>query len=775
MTDLLGHLHAALSGRYAFEREIGRGGMATVFLAEDVKHHRKVAIKVLNGDLASSVGHQRFLREVEYAAKLSHPHIAPLLDSGDAGGSLYYVMPYAPGDSLRQRLARDGPLAIQEAVRIACDVAAALDYAHRCGVIHRDVKPENILFADDEAVVADFGIAAAMSRVAGETLTSIGLAVGTPAYMSPEQASGENRLDGRSDIYSLGCVLYEMLASEPPFIGATAQAVIAKRMSHPAPSVRVLREDVPEQLDRVLRRSLSRTPADRYRTAETLRRALESAMKEAEFGVESGRKPASLRADSSPEGPTLARTDRLRIESIAVLPFENISSNPSEEYFVAGIHDAIMGQLAQLGALRVASRTSVASYKQSGKTISEIARKLSVDAVMEGSVLSVGNNVRVHVAVVRAAPREERVWGQIYDRSKRDVLTLYNEVARAVADEMRVELTPEERTRLRDSRTVNSDAYRHYLIGNFQLGRYNEEGFRKALEHYRQAIAIDPRYAPAYAGQAVAYIELGSWASSLPPQAVYADARAAALAALETDPSLAEAHIALARIKQLFDWDWAGGEAEYRRGLELNPKALHALGLYGNYLTCVGRFEEAMAIGAQGIELDPVSPDGYFQVAWALYHLGHISEALEQFEKASELAPSDPSIWLEVAQIHGEEGRPEQAAAYAERAEGILGTSGPAGWLGRLGTAYALANRPVDARRIREQLYSRAQREYVPPSAAAVICAALGEIDTAIDLLEQGYEKRDVIMVWLKVRHHFDPLRGDPRFQDILRRMNFPD
>lgn len=333
----------------------------------------------------------------------------------------------------------------------------------------------------------------------------------------------------------------------------------------------------------------------------------------------------------------------------------------------------------------------------------------------------------------------------------------------------------EEPTRLGAPHAVNAEAYRHYLIGNLHFDKYNEAGFRQALEQYREAIAIDPNYAPAYVGQAVAYIELGCWASSLPPRAVYADARAAALAAVESDPSLAEARIALARIKQLFDWDWSGGEVEYRRGLELNPKALRALGHYANYLLSVGRFEEAVTIGAKEIALDPVAAAGYFRVGWAMYHLGHEAEAFDQFEKVMELAPNDPNTLLELAQMNGEQGRTKDASSYAERAESILGTSPLPAWLGRLGTAYALADRVVDARRILDDLYARARREYVPPAAMAIICAALGETQTAVDLLEQAYEKRDVTMVWLKVRHHFDPLRGDPRFQQLLQRMNFPD
>jgi serine/threonine-protein kinase len=767
MVDLLPHPGAPFADRYAVEREIGRGGMATVYLAEDREHHRHVAIKMLSAELATALGHKRFLREIEIAATLTHPHIISLIESGEAGGSLYYIMPYAPGESLRQRLRRDGMLAIEDAVRVTCEVASALDYAHRAGVVHRDVKPENILFDNGRAVVADFGIAGAMSQVAGETLTSIGLAVGTPTYMSPEQASGE-RVDGRSDIYSLGCVLYEMLAGEPPFTGPTAQSVIAKRLSQPAPSVRVVRESVPEAMDAVLRRALSRTPADRHRTADILRRALEAAEDQRHDALRSGTHEASTRVRRA---PTSARAPR-RIQSIAVLPFENLSANASQEYYVAGMHDAIMGELAQIDALRVASRTSVAPHRASGKTIPEIARTLRVDAVVEGSVLSTGETVRVHVELIRATPREERVWGHTYDRAERDVLALHSEVARAVAEEIRIELTPTERSRLRETRIIDPEAYRHYLTGNFHLGKNTEPGFRQALDHYDQAIAIDAQYAPAYAGKAVAYLELGSWASTQPPSAVSAQAKTAALTALDRDPMLAEAHIALARIKQLFDWDWAGADAEFQRGIELSPKAMYALMAYANYEVAMGRFERSAAIGRRAAQLDPVYADAYFSIGLALYHMGRTGEALTEFEKAVELAPNDLSPVLELAQIYGEMGRREDAAGHAQRVEHALGGLGPPAWLARLGTAYALANRPADARRILDQL---ARREgYVPPTCPGVIHAALGDIDAALDLMDQAYDQQDVILTWAKVRHHFDPLRAEPRFQELLRRMDFP-
>ena len=747
-------LTAALTGRYTLARELGRGGMATVYLGTDVKHRRNVAIKVLKQEL--SLGPERFLREIDIAARLNHPHILPLLDSGDASGVLYYVMPYVAADSLRTRLARESRLSVDESIRLTCEIAGALDYAHRSGVVHRDVKPENILLVDNHAVVADFGIARAISRAGGEGLTTAGLAIGTPAYMSPEQAGGEMEVDGRSDIYSLGCVCYEMLAGEPPFTGPNPIAVIAKRMVETAPRIRTVCETVPPKVERVLRRALSRSAADRYDTADALRRALEATY------------------DETRKTSTTPRRDRLT-ESIAVLPFQNLSREPEQEYFVDGMHDAIVGQLSQIGALRVTSRTSVAHYKTTTRSIPEIARELKVDAIVEGSVLCAGDRVRIHVELIQPAPRERCVWGQTYDRDLRDVLALHSDVAQAVAQAIKVSLTPEEQSRIGKTRPVNPQAYQHYLIANFQLTQFTEPGFRNALLHYQRAVEIDPGYAAAYAGQALALIELGSWASSLPPSAVSEQARAAALAALERDPLLAEAHVALGQIKQLFEWDWKGAEAEYRRGLQLSPKVTHANLVFGNYLMTLGRFEEAATVASKAAEIDPLSAYARFQIGWAFAHLGRDEEAMNEYQRSLELAPDDASALLEIAQFNGERGKFAEAVKYAERAEALLGTGGSPAWLARLGCAYAWAERPTDARRILSELLSRSDRQYVPPTCPAGIYARLGEIDTAIKLLEEAYEKHDVIMVWLKVRHHFDPLRGDPRFEELLRRMNFPD
>ncbi len=401
MADQLARLHAALAGRYAIERELGRGGMATVYLARDLKHHRQVAIKVLKPELAAALGPERFLREIEIAAQLSHPHILPLLDSGEADGLLFYLMPYVEGESLRGRLEREKQLPLEDALQIMGEVADALSYAHRHDVVHRDVKPENILFEAGHAVVSDFGIARAITAAAGDELTQTGIAIGTPGYMSPEQAVGSKELDGRSDIYSLGCVLYEMLAGEPPYAGPNARAVIAKSWSEPVPRLRTLRE-VPEAVEHAVTKALAKAPADRFATAARFREALASAgrvgMRPArERGGPTVRRlvyllpvVATVAAIAAytflSRSPVRQRTTRGHPRTmLVVLPFENLG-RPEDEYFADGITEEITSRLAQLSELGVIARTSAIQYKKTTKTVPEIGAELGVQYLLEGTV-----------------------------------------------------------------------------------------------------------------------------------------------------------------------------------------------------------------------------------------------------------------------------------------------------------------------------------------------------------------------------------------------------
>src|SRR5689334_1098374 len=557
MSGLLGHLQVALAERYRIEREIGRGGMATVYLAEDLKHRRPVALKVLSPNLAASLGTDRFLREIEIAARLAHPHILSLHDSGQADGLLYYVMPYVEGESLRGRLIRERQLPLDDALRISREVADALDYAHGRDVVHRDIKPENILFQAGHAVVSDFGIARAI-RVAGvKRFTGSGIAVGTPGYMSPEQAAGVEQLDGRSDLYSLACVLYEMLAGDPPFTGWSAQAILARQAGEPVPRLRTVRDTVPEWLEQVVTKALARAPADRFAPA-----------------------------------PTLVQPPPAAANSIAVLPFVNMSAEPENEYFSDGITEEIINALSAVGSLRVASRTSSFSFKGATQDIRAIAERLQVSAVLEGSVRRSDTKLRVTAQLISAADGFH-LWSATFEREMKDVFAIQDEIARAIVNALKVKLTSEPRLALVEPHTDNVEAYALYLKARYFWRRKSASGLKKGIEYFEQAIALDPRYSLAYAGLADSYTAPGYY-NYLPPKQVFPRAREAADRSLAIDDGRAEAHTARACVSLLYDWDWTGAEHSFQRAIQLKELYPTAHFWYACCLWAMGRTADSV-------------------------------------------------------------------------------------------------------------------------------------------------------------------------------------
>ena len=748
MTGLLERLSATLASRYRLERELGQGGMARVFLAHDLKYEREVAVKVLRPDLAAEVGAARFLREIQIAARLHHPHILPLYDSDQMDDLVFYVMPFVKGESVKQRIARERQLPVNDALLIAREVADALSYAHGAGVVHRDIKPGNILLDAGHAVVADFGIARAMGI--GDTTT--GHVIGTPAYMSPEQVEDSQYLDGRTDIYSLGCVLFEMLTGEAPFRGSTLTAVIANRLTSPAPSPRAFRELVPEAVDSAVRKAMATLPADRFSTASQFADALSPP---ATVAIAVG--AAQAIQEVSDAG-----------KSVAVLPFENMSTDPENEYFSDGITDDIIAQLSKVSALKVISRTSSMQYKKTTKKITAIADELGVGAVLEGSVRRAGQRVRIVVHLVEPKT-EKHLWGDTFDRQLADIFEVQSEVAQQITGALKLALSPEEKQRVEKKATGDVDAYNMYLLGRFHANKWAEADVLKGIEYFQAAIAKDPAYAVAYAGLADAYELLSIGFSSKPPAEYLSLAKGMALKALEMDDSLAEAHTSLAYARWLGDLDWVGAEKEFKRSLELKSSYVMAHEWYAEYLVSLGRSEEAVAEIRRAQQLDPLAVPVTRAVGWVLYFARRYEEAEEELRKALAMNADFVGARLVLWWVYVVRGEYDIAIADIKREMEKPGLK----TVKKLMLAYvhAAAGNKEEASGLLWELEAKLETESRLALMAAMVFAALGEKDRAFERLQLAFQIREPGLLFLKVSPWAEPLRSDPRYGALLERL----
>lgn len=742
----LEQLRAALRDRYRIDREIGRGGMAVVFLAEDLKHRRRVAIKVLRPELARSVGSARFLREIEIAASLSHPHILPLHDSGDAAGAggaapglLYFVMPYVEGESLRTRLDREKQLPVRDALRLTLEIAGALSYAHAQGVVHRDIKPENVLLQDGHPIVSDFGIASALHAACGDPLTDPGMAIGTPAYMSPEQSAGES-VDFRSDIYSLGCLLYEMLAGDPPYTGATAQAILARKAVETVPRLRTVRESVPTGVEETIRTALAKAPADRFSSVAEFAEALAD--------------PAAGRSPG---------------RSVAVLPFLNLSADPENEFFADGITEDVIAQLAKIESLKVISRGSVMMFRKREQGLREIGARLGAATLLDGSVRRAGDRVRI-VAQLVDAETEAHLWGETYDRQLTDVFAIQSDVALQIASALHAELSSDERSRIRRQPTKDLQAYQFFLQGRHWFVGHSAEGLRHAIDCYARAIGRDPGFALAHAELAQVYIEiaLASGIGLMHPTDAYARAGESVGRALALDPALGEAHCMAGFLMFARDFNWTGAEAELRRALALNPGSADAHDVFGRVLAGMGRAEEAIPHVRRAQELDPLSHRT--DLASALLRAGRYEEAVVAAQHATELDADYGRARATLGWAYVKVGRVEEGLAELEA--GARLTPDNDMFLGQLGQAYAMHGRTGQAREVLRQLEANARVRYVTPYYRAYVYTGLGEYDKAIDCLEQALAEGSGGLYGLKAAFLFAPLHGHPRFTELLRRVN---
>jgi TolB-like protein len=741
--------------------------MGTVFRARDERLERDVAVKILRAGVREDPdARKRFRREASALSRLSHPSISTVLDFDSENGTEFLVLELVEGKRLDEMLG-SGPLPEDEALRIGIEIAEALAAAHEEGVIHRDLKPANVMVTPRGGLkLLDFGLALLAPASPASTETrSIGDAdqvVGTVAYMAPEQLIGRP-VDERADHYALGVMLFEMVTGRLPFTATPATALMNEILHRPAPRPeslgRPVRQGLAALIVELLEKDPVRRPARAGAIAERLRRIREVHPRGGSVPDGSGA-PGAVAAD-------LRRTGRIR--SLAVLPLVHLSGDPEQEYFADGMTEALITDLAQIRDLRVVSRTSAMQFKGARKPLPEIARALQVEAIVEGTVARHGDRVRITAQLIDVAA-DRHLWARSYERDLRDVLALQGEVARAIAGEIRVQIEPTVEARLVRERRVEPRAFEAYLRGRFHWNRRTEDGIRRGIEYLREAIERDPLYAPAYAGLAQAYDTLGSY-NFLPPAEAFSLARDAVTRALDLDESLPEAHVALGGVLQSHLWDWPRAEGEFLRALELDPAHAGAHHWYSDFLSAMARHDEAVACARRAAELDPLNLAINMTLGAAYFYARRYEEAMEQQRRTLELDPT-------FAPAHRSTGGAlEQLGRYDEAIEeyrkgAALSTDLSATSL--LAHTYAVAGRVDEARRLLGELEAAAADRYVSPYSLAAVYTGLGETERAFELLNRAFDTRDRGMGWIRVAPRFDPLRADPRFTDLLRRMQFP-
>ena len=786
----LERLKAVLADRYRLERELGEGGMATVFLAHDLRHDRQVALKVLKPEVAAALGAQRFLNEIQVTANLQHAHILPLYDSGNADGALFYVMPLVRGGSLRDRLAREKLLPVDETIRIMRQVAGGLDYAHRQGIIHRDIKPENILLQDGEALIADFGVALALAEAGGDRLTGTGLSIGTVQYMSPEQAAGERDLDARTDVYALGAVTYEMLAGEPPVTGPNVRAMIAKLMTERPTSLRVVRDVVPRALDDAVMRALAKAPTDRFSSAREFADALAASEVSATraVGPSLGRRSRTIavavagtivvvggymigvsggtRRSSAAGGADAPAV----IRSIAVLPLDNYSGDSTQDYFAEGMTDELTTALATISQLRVTSRGSAMQFQGKRRAPTpEIAKTLNVDAVVEGSVARSGDKVRITAQLIDARA-DKHLWAKNFEGNSRDVLGLQAELASAIAREINVRLTESEQSRLAAAPSVDPESHEAYLKGRYFFNRPSDENLRKAIVQFEEAVKVSPTFAAAYSGLSDAYLWAGYNEGFITASAARPKAKAAAEKAVQLDSNSAEAHTSLATFKLFYELDWRGCEREYRRAIALNPNYAFAHDQFAMALAFTGRFDESIAESRRAAELDPLSPQVLVDATMALMFQKNFDAAKALARKAGEL---DPTYFFPVM-AEGwaalDAGKFRDAVPFMKKATTMGAPPFVTAYL-----AYTLAAAGDRAGALAEldTLKRMSGGGPVLPFNLALVYLGLGDHARALDNLERARAGHSQMMAWIGRDAMFDPLRAEPRFKTLMKTSNF--
>ena len=781
-------------GHYRILEKVGAGGMGVVYRARDEQLERDVALKVLpSGTLDNEASRRNFRKEALALAKLNHPNIETVYEFATQDGMDFLVMEFVPGKTLADKLL-NGVLPEKEVVALGMQIAAALGEAHERGIVHRDLKPRNIaITAKGQAKVLDFGLAKLLrpaSVASTDTITDTQAIVGTLPYMSPEQLQGE-AVDARSDIFTIGAVLYEMATNCRAF-GERLPSRLVDTILHETPvTPRALNRRISAGLERIILKCLDKDPEQRYQSAKELlvdlRRLAEPASSRTNppASIPKGRTKAARSAAYFVAGllgltaivlglnvggwrtRLVGWTSPPKIGSLAVLPLENLSHDPEQEYFADGMTEALITDIAKIGTLRVISRTSVMRYKGTKKPLSQIARELNVDAIVEGSVQHSGDRVRIDAQLIDAR-NDRNLWTESYQSDLGDVLTLQGNVARAVAGEVRAQLTPQESASMSKSQTVNPRAYESYLQGRYFWNKRTPGDLNASIKSFDGAIAIDPTYARAYAGLADSYATMGN-NRLLPPDEAFPKAEAAAEKALSLDEDLAEAHASLAFAHWNYDFDWDVVDREYKRAIELNPGYATAYHWYSGYLSGMGRHSEAIAAVKKARELDPLSPRINANVGFILYFARQNDAAIEELQKTLQMDTSSGAPYLYLGMAYLQEGKSQEAIVALEKNSRI--SDSPAADALDLAYGYAVAGRRKDSLGLLHQVMAQPHKSYMPALWVARVYTALGEKEDALKWLRKAYDERSPQLPFLNVDPRWDPLRSDPRFQDLLRRM----
>lgn len=767
--------------------------MGSVYKVFDKKIKEEVALKILKPEIVDEKTIERFSSELKLARKIRHENVCQMYDINEEKGTHYITMEYVPGEDLKSFIRRVGQLPVGKTISITKQVCEGLSEAHRLGVVHRDLKPQNIMIdKEGNARIMDFGIA---RSIKGKGITGAGMMIGTPEYMSPEQVEGKE-VDQRSDIYSLGVNLYEMVTGQVPFEGDTPFTIGMKHKSETPKNPKELNAQIPEDLSRVILRCMEKDREKRYQKAEELISEftnIEKGIPTTERVVPK-RKPITSREITVTFGlkklfipgavvvalvivaliilQLLPKKQAVPLpsgkHSIAVLPFEDLSPQQDQAYFCDGIAAELINRLTNIENLKVPARASSFSFKDKELDIQEIGKKLNVNFLLVGSLQKAETRLRITAELVKVSDGYP-LWSEKYEGNMEDIFALQDEISLEIVDNLKIKLLGEQKAKLVKRHTENPEAYKLYLKGQYQFEKWTKEAFEKAIEYFQKAIEIDPNYAQAYAMMADCYVWFG-WSGELPLKEASSRVTAFIKKALEIDNTNSEAHYALAQKKFYLDWDWEGGIREIERAIELNPSFGGAHTEYAWYLMAMGRFEEAIAEAKYTLQLDPISYLPNNTLAYVYYCARQYDLAIAQYRQFAELEQNDPRPYGSIANVYEQMGRYEDAVRARQKAMALSGArpeevealgrayseSGPKGyWMWRL-----------------EGLKSQHDRY---PATTAKYYAQLGDKDQAFAWLEKAYEKHDSPMHRLKVQPWWDPLRSDPRFQDLLRRMNFPE